>query len=249
MEFQESCSPGRAKFVIYSLVLAVSFTSENARAQSTYLCDPPASVKAALDQLPQYRHDPALTDWQVYEQRLSTLETLLRRYPNDVFVEQAYIRSAATPRQVDQASVDQKNKVKTEYKSRHEQNPSSAELDYLYGLTLVGHQTSDAIKLFDTALEKDSSFALPHYELATIYASPAFLDGERRASSPEGVSQRLSCLPAGLPRDRWIGRQGPSQDLRRQTARPFAKPRRCRCGAGVPDSLGARVQGASPIGI
>jgi len=140
-------------------------------AQTYDACGPAPAVKAALDQLPQ--RAAAQTDWQFLEQRLAATRALLRQYPDDVFVQRAYIEIA-------NRAVG-RDEVIAEYKARHEQDPTNLQLAYLYGLTLVGRQTPEAIKLFNAALEKDPGFALPHLELVTIYRSHAFLDKQQSA--------------------------------------------------------------------
>jgi hypothetical protein len=136
------------------------------------LCGPARAVKAALDGLPE--QTPALTDWQFHELRAAAIQALLRQYPGDVFVQKVYIDS------MDGRS--DKKKVIAEYKARHEQNPDNAQLAYLYGRTLFGRQSAEAIKLFSGALQKDPNFPWPHLELVPIYSSPAFLDKEQRVA-------------------------------------------------------------------
>jgi thiol-disulfide isomerase/thioredoxin len=148
-------------------------------------CGPAPAVESALDQLP--RRQAADTFWQVYQRRLTAIEALERQYPDDVAVQQAYIEFMHRPADRD--------KVIDEYKLRHEQNPASAELDYLYALTLVGRDTPQAIKLLSSALETDPAFGLPHLELATIYRSQAYLD---KAQSAQESKAFLDACPASL---------------------------------------------------
>jgi thiol-disulfide isomerase/thioredoxin len=167
----------------------------NVSAQSAVTCEPAAPVKAALDNLPEYRQDPALTDWQVYQQRIAALDLLLSRYPNDVFIQQRNFESAASMRGTDQVSLDRKRKLLTEYKARHEQNPDDPQAAYLYGFTLVGRDTPQAIKLFTAALQKDPNFILPHLSLAAIYSTPVFHDREKGIAH---VKAFLDSCPADL---------------------------------------------------
>jgi thiol-disulfide isomerase/thioredoxin len=109
------------------------------------------------------------------------------QYRDDVFVQQAYIRSTRT--------APEKDKVIAQYRSAYEQNPANAQLAYLYGLTLVGRDTPGAIKLFNDALEKAPSFALPRLELVTIYRSRAFLDKPQSASQ---LKTFLDACPSSL---------------------------------------------------
>jgi hypothetical protein len=63
--------------------------------------------------------------------------------------------------------------VMAEYKALHEQRPDGPYPSYLYAVTLLGRDTPQAIKLFNTALENDPSFRPPHLEFIGIYSSSA----------------------------------------------------------------------------
>ena len=165
--------------------LLLCFIPAGVWAETSDACGPAPAVKAALDQLPQ--QTPADTEWQFYERRLAALQALLGQYPDDVFVQQAYLRWGRT--------VARKDLLLSEYKSRHEQNPASAQLAYLYGLTLVGRQTPEAIKLFDAALKQDPAFALPHLELVTIYRSQVL---SNKPHSVQHLQAYLDACPASF---------------------------------------------------
>ena len=47
---------------------------------------------------------------------------------------------------------------------------------YLYGLVLIGPESSESIQLLNGALEKDPKFAWPHLSLAQIFSSRKFRD-------------------------------------------------------------------------
>jgi len=172
MEPQKASPLGRTGLSLCLLALVVGFTFRNGWAQSAPVCGPAPAVKLALDLLPE--QTPALTDWQYHEQRVAAIQALLRQFPGDVFVEKAYINSMG--------GRSDKDKVIAEYKARHEQNPASAQLAYLYALTLVGRQSAEAIKLFSAALQKDPNFPWPHLQLVSIYSSPVFMDKEQRVA-------------------------------------------------------------------
>jgi hypothetical protein len=152
------------------LVLLTDFAPSQGWAQSGAVCGPAPAVKLALDGLPE--QTPAQTDWQYHEQRAAAIQALLRQYPGDVFVEKAHINSMS--------GRSDKEKVIAEFKTRHEQYPDDAKVDYLYALALVGRQSPEAIKLLNDALKKDPSFAPPHLQLVSIYSSPVFMDKEQR---------------------------------------------------------------------
>jgi hypothetical protein len=145
--------------------LLFSFIPARLRAQALDACGPAPAVKAALDQLPSDQ-SPAQTDWQFREQRQSAIQALLKQYPDDLFVQRTHIGSAEGP--------DERDKLIEEYKLRHQQKPDDLSLAYLYGLTLIGRDSPQAVKLFEGALAKDPRFPWPHLALVTIYASPKF---------------------------------------------------------------------------
>ncbi len=189
-------------------LLWVGWASGNAWAQSADVCAPAPAVKAALDQLPE--QTPALTDWQFHEQHAAALRTLLRQYPEDVFVQRAYIRSMY--------SRSDKEKVIAEYKSRYERNPDNPQLAYLYGLTLIGRQSPEALKLFSAALQEDPKFPWPHLPLVTIYDSSVFLNKEQSAAHLKAF---LDACPASLDGYEMLARMD-DKDL----LRPYAAPLR-----------------------
>jgi len=154
------------------LMLLMSFAPRLGWTQSGAVCGPAPAVNLAIDSLP--KQTPTQTEWQFHEQNTAAIQALLRQYPSDVFVQRAYINSMEGDKNRD--------KVIADYKARHEQNPDSAQLAYLYGLTLLGRQSPESIKLFNSALQKDPNFEPPHLQLVTIYSSPVFLDkGQRLA--------------------------------------------------------------------
>jgi len=166
-----------------TLLLCVLFTAA-VRAETVDVCSPAPAVKASLDQLP--RQMPAETGWQFHEKSAAAIRPLLNQYPDDIFVHRAYIRSI---------DWKDKDKVIAEYKARHEQHPDRASWSYLYGMTLVGRQSKEAIKLFTGALERDPKFPWPHLQLVDIYGSEVFLNKDK---STEHLKAFLEACPASF---------------------------------------------------
>jgi hypothetical protein len=187
-------------------LLWVGLASGKASAQSAEVCGPAPAVKAALDQLPE--QTPAQTDWQFHEQHAAALQALLRQYPDDVFVQRAYIDSMG--------GRSDRDKVIAEYKARYEGSPDNAQLAYLYGLTLVGRRSPEAIKLFSAALKENPRFLLPHLPLVTIYYnSSAFLNKEQGAAHLRAF---LDACPASLEGYEALARMDDKDLLRPYTA-------------------------------
>ena len=156
--------------------LLLGFIPAGLRAQNYDACGPAPEVKAALDQV-SYYPSPLQTEWQYFEQLRSVIWPLLKRYPNNVFVLQTYRETLGAVRGGPQAERD-KEKLVEEFKSRHEKNPDDPLSSDLYGYLLIGHDTPQAIKLFQSALAKDPQFPWPHYALLRIYNLPSFLNRE-----------------------------------------------------------------------
>ena len=193
------------------------------QAQGVEACAPSPAVKAALDQLPSYQ-SPAQTDWQYHEQRNAAIQALLGRYPDDLFVQRTYVSSMFDP--------PDRDKAIEQYRARHEHSPDSPQLSYLYGLALVGRQTPEAIKLFDSALAKAPKFPWPHLSLVTIYASPNFLD---KRQSAEQMKEFIDLCPAALEGYETLTRLD-DKELIRQSAEKLRALLQTRTD---PDALGA----------
>jgi len=189
--------------LLLSIVLLVG--ASFAQSLSSPVCEPRPEIRKALSELPEYRSDPALTDWQVYQKRLAILKSLAAQYPNDVFVLRKYIESTASLRGFDKISVEEKSKTDAEFKAGYEHNPDDPHAEFLYGLTLVGRDTPRAIKLFEEALQGDPSFALPHLYLVGLYSADAFRDKEKALSNAKAF---LDACPASFegyePLGLWI---------------------------------------------
>jgi thiol-disulfide isomerase/thioredoxin len=177
--------------LLLSIVLVVG--ASFAQSLSSPVCEPRPEIRKALSELPEYRSDPALTDWQVYQKRLAILKSLAAQYPNDVFVQRKYILSATSLRGWDKVSAEEESKAKAEVKARYEHNPADPQAEYLYAITLVGGDTPQAIKLFDEAVQKDPRFVIPHSNLAAVYRWGVFLDKEKALSHAKAF---LDACPA-----------------------------------------------------
>jgi thiol-disulfide isomerase/thioredoxin len=168
-------------------------------------CEPGPEVRKALDALPDYRQNPAKTDWQVYQLRLAALKALRERYPDDAFVQRKYFESTTSFRRIDKVSLEEQNKAEVDFKARHEHTPDNSQAEYLYGLTLVGRDTPQAIKLFKNALQNDADFMLPHLLLVGIYISPAFLDKKEALSHAEAFLDACPANFEGYGSLSWMG--------------------------------------------
>jgi hypothetical protein len=215
-------------WLCFLAVCLASITSSRVFAQTAPapVCDPSPEVKTALDQLPS-NQTLDQTDYQFTQARRSFIRTLMQRYPGNVFVQRAYIRSMSYGN-----APSEHLKVIAEYKTLHDQRPDDAYSSYLYGITLFGRDTPQAIKLFTAALEKAPNFPWPHLQFVYIYSAPNFLD---RAKAISHAKAFLSACPSTLDGYSSLGGLG-DNDLIRQAAsqlRQILQPRT------DPDALGA----------
>jgi hypothetical protein len=125
-----------------------------------------------------------------------------------------------------------RDKAIEQYRARYEHSPYSPQLSYLYGLALVGRQTPEAIKLFDSALAKAPKFPWPHLSLVTIYASPNLLD---KRQSAEHMKEFIDLCPAALEGYETLTRLD-DKELIRQSAEKLRALLQTRTD---PDALGA----------
>ncbi|MGO8733870.1 MAG: TlpA family protein disulfide reductase [Terriglobia bacterium] len=190
-----STKDGRLLWCVLAALLLLGLIPAGVSAQTYCACGPAPAVKAALDQFPYYP-SPLQTEWQYFEQQRSVLRPLLQQYPDDVFVRQTYTEwlDSAVDFHVAGADAEQ-GKLVDEFKSRHENDPDDPLSSYLYGYLLIGHDTPQAIKLFESALAKAPQFPWPHYTLLRIYNFPNFLNKDQATSHMRAF---LSLCPFSL---------------------------------------------------
>jgi len=155
---------GSVQRVLMWPVLLLATTTLGVGAQGTDPCAPSPAVQAAIDNLPV--RSLAETDWEFRQKLLSAHQALLSRYPDDMFVQRAYISVA---RQFDW------DKLSREYKALHEQKPDDPRIAFLYGLLLEGRRSAEAIQVLEGALAKRPDYPWPHRPLARIYRARNFL--------------------------------------------------------------------------
>ena len=141
-------------------------------------CEPSPPVKQALRELPL----PS-------PERGSMLETLLDRFPGDLFVNRAYQDAAGFP-----GSKDFERSI-ARYRKLAEQQPGDSLYAYLAARALIGVQTKEAITQLEKQLNRWPDFPWPHLALVKIYQSPAFRDPNKASRHLEAF---LEACPASL---------------------------------------------------
>lgn len=155
-----------------ALVFFASSISAQSHAQRWDACNPSPEVKAALDLLRE--PTPDQTKWGFHQKELEAIQAVRRQYPNDIFVERRYIEAMQDR--------TERPKVIEEYKTKWIANSQSPLMAYLYGLVLVGPESSESIKLLIGALETDPKFAWPHLSLVQIFSSRKFRDPSKASA-------------------------------------------------------------------
>src|SRR5438105_13673010 len=87
--------------------------------------------------------------------RAAAIRSVLEEFPNDVWVHRAYQDTFRQGPVYRQAIIE-------EYKALLSKHAGDPEYLYLYGRTLVGTKTPDALAAFDQALAKDPKYAPAH---------------------------------------------------------------------------------------
>ncbi|HWC99512.1 MAG TPA: hypothetical protein VG456_22285, partial [Candidatus Sulfopaludibacter sp.] len=146
-------------------------------------------MQSALARVPDYQAAGQF-DYDFQQSRRAAILGLMQRYPDDVFVQREYIAALSN-----RDAPAERLKIIAEYKALHSRQPGDAYVAYLYGSTLLGQDTPQAVTLFTGALEKAPSFPWPHLQLASVYSTPAFLN---KGKPLEHVKAFLSACPAAL---------------------------------------------------
>lgn len=214
------------QLTIRSLLLLASLAAltPSLCAQTTPVCDPSPEIQAALEKIPDDQ-TVGQSRYEFLQTRRAAIRALMQRYPGDVFVQRAYIAAVSnTP--------SNRPKIIAEYRTLHEKRLDDAYISYLYGITLLGTDTPQAIKLFSAALEKAPNFPWPHLQFVSIYSAQNFLDKAKAISHAKAF---LSACPAALDGYGSVSELG-DKDLIHQAA---AQLRRIIPSRSDPAALGA----------
>jgi len=142
-------------------------------------------VQAGLDALP--KQTPTDTDWGFHEKYLAAIQALIRQHPQDLFVQRYYIGAMR--------ELTERDKLIDEYKEKVARSGGNTQMAYLYGVTLIGRQSAESIKMFEGALQKDAKFPWPHLGLVELYDAPAF---RNKAKADVHVKAFLDACPSSF---------------------------------------------------
>lgn len=157
-------------------------------------------MQAGLDALP--KQAPADTDWGFREKNLAAVQALIRQHPRDLFVQRYYIWAMREP--------TERREVIDEYEEKVARSGGNAQMAYFYGVTLIGRQSAESIKLFEGALQKDAKFPWPHLGLVELYDAPAF---RNRAKADAHVKAFLDACPSSFDGYQHLARFSENKEL------------------------------------
>jgi thiol-disulfide isomerase/thioredoxin len=125
------------------------------------------------------------------------LEELVRKFPDDIQANRRFQNDARVP----------KGELIARYKKRSDAKPDEALSLYLYGLSLNGRDTPEAMRLFAAALAKDRDLAWAHMALAYNYNYGRLAD---KAKTTEHVDAFFELCPTSYDffTNRMLGTNG-----------------------------------------
>ena len=164
-------------------------------------------MQAGLDALP--KQAPADTDWGFHEKELAAIQALIRQHPQDLFVQRYYIWAMGEP--------TERRKVIDEYKEKVARSGGDAQMAYLHGVTLIGRQSAESIKVFEGALQKDAKFAWPHLGLVELYGAPQFRF-RNKAKADAHVKAFLDACPSSFDGYQHLARFSENKEMIRDGA-------------------------------
>jgi thiol-disulfide isomerase/thioredoxin len=125
-------------------------------------CDPPASIAEFLRMLPNDNRE-----------RLAVIRDRLKSSPEDFWLNRLLLDGL----------VYERSSTRDTYRKRYAANPESLDNQYLYGRSLVGFDTKEALRIYADILEKDPDYPWVHYSELEIYRSEAFRDRRKLRAS------------------------------------------------------------------
>jgi thiol-disulfide isomerase/thioredoxin len=130
-------------------------------------CDPPAPTAKLLQTLPDN-----------FSNRRKLLEEMLKTRPGDFWLNRALVDGA----------VYQRAAIREKYRVRYETDPST-ENQYLYGRSLVGFDTKQALQIYSAILSQEADNPWVHSSQLEIYRSEAFRDRTKLLASFDAVTR------------------------------------------------------------
>jgi hypothetical protein len=151
-------------------------------------CEPCAEVRQELEKASW----PTVAENATVEQTIGALRSLRERFPDDVFVHLRYQDA------INEVGVEgHLEEMFEEYLALTTKHPDDVFYLYLYGRTLEGRMTPQAVSTMEEVLKLDPAFAPAHRTLAEIYGSTRF--GDRQKEKAERAKFAEACPGGSIP--------------------------------------------------
>jgi len=177
-----------------NLVLLIFVASAPAQGSAADACEPAPAIRAELEKASEVVAGPS-----DFDKNVASLLALRRRHPHDLLVHERY--QDAVQRYGIEGHL---RKLTEDYQVLSMQHPEELMYTYLYARSLMGRNTTSAIKQMTEIVADHPEFAPAHRSLAEIYSSAAFHDQEREQAEREHFlalcpGSALQSLPGALP--------------------------------------------------
>jgi hypothetical protein len=148
------------------------FASSAAVSAQSELCEPSAQIQQEVT-----KASSATAEKATFEEFIAPFRALRERLPHDLFVHARY-QDAVNERGVE----GHLKSLTEEYRVLQIAQRDDLLYQYLYGRTLEGRSTKQAIAAMESVLASDPNFAPAHRTLAEIYGSVAFRDQQKESA-------------------------------------------------------------------
>ena len=182
-----------------SLILLGLLACMPAQGTSSAACELSPEVRAEVAKITKSQTDLAVSDPSDFEKNVGPLLALRQRHPNNLLVHELY--QDAVERHGIEGHL---RKLTEEYQVLSMQHSDEVMYDYLYARSLIGRNTTSAIRQINEILAQHPDFASGHRSLAEIYSSAAFRNTDKEKMERERFLQlcpgsALQQLPSPLP--------------------------------------------------
>jgi len=86
-------------------------------------------------------------------------------------------------------AIYERRAVREQYRKRFEEHPDSIDDYYLYGRSLVGSDTQEALRIYSAILARDPDYPWVHYSQLLVFRSSAFRDRVKLEASFEALTR------------------------------------------------------------
>jgi len=185
----------RAVFeMLIGIIAAALFATSEALSAPQTLCEPSPEIQHEIANA-----SAATPAKGSFEELTASFEALRQRFPNDLFTHLRYQDA------VNEYGIEgHLKRMGEEYLALRDAHPGDILYQYLFGRTLEGRNSRQALAAMEEVLATDANFAPAHRTLAEIYGSKAFRDRQKETAERAKLEQlcpgtAIATRPAPLP--------------------------------------------------